>query len=181
MRALSKEFSLNVDLSAMGNTAIGKRIKAAAVATGVTTDKKSGDRVCMTQHPFDLPTRFIITLYALNYGFFKIAGTESDIPCEMLLYFTYYRLCVMLGMWVQFGIQEGIWIAVSVIQMAFSVRLVPSIFSVTWMRARPSEDHVVDTWRHKLMMLGEVTIFVAQVCACVRARSHKAPGPIASQ
>ena len=49
----------------------------------------------------------MMTFVACNYGFFKITGHSSNIPCEMLAYFLYYRISCMLGIWIHLGVQEG--------------------------------------------------------------------------
>ena len=58
-------------------------------------------------HPFELQASFIMTVVSFSYGFFRVTSPDSDVPCEMLAFFFYYRTSIMLGLWVHIGLQEG--------------------------------------------------------------------------
>ena len=51
---------------------------------------------------------FVTMMLAFTLGFYRMTGPESGIPCEMMLYFSYYRVGLFYGIWVAFCINETI-------------------------------------------------------------------------
>jgi len=63
----------------------------------MTAQNRRGKLVC-----------FVTMMLAFTLGFYRMTGPESGIPCEMMLYFSYYRVGLFYGIWVAFCINETI-------------------------------------------------------------------------
>jgi len=63
-----------------------------------------------SQTPRAKLVRFVAMMLAFSLGFYRMTGPQSGIPCEMMLYFAYYRVGLSYGIWTYFFINETIFI-----------------------------------------------------------------------
>ena len=56
--------------------------------------------------PHQVAVRYIAAFCSFCLGFNRMSEYESGIPCEMLIYFAYYRVTITYNMWVPWLLQE---------------------------------------------------------------------------
>eukprot|EP00966_Prymnesium_polylepis_P174016 4026086-Prymnesium_polylepis.1 len=60
----------------------------------------------MKSHEYESGVRFFITMLALNVGFFRVTQYGSNVNCEMLAYYFYYRTSLMIATWGSYFVQD---------------------------------------------------------------------------
>ena len=65
-------------------------------------------KVRMASHKYEAIVRFFITMFALNIGFFRVTRFGSNVSCEMLAYYFYYRTSLRIATWGNYFVQDTI-------------------------------------------------------------------------